>query len=342
MRIRFLGGLAALTLTAALAACGTPPATQPVSDPAVTTSAAESPTPTPSPTPSVDPTALKPGTNHNNAAAAYAYEAKDIQACLLAPQPSTGSGSATATPSGTATPTRTASPTATPGRTPSANRTASATPEVAGTCPDKKLVFLTLDDGPNDRITPQALDALKEADAPATFFYVVNKTGLEGANPDIVKRTIAEGHSIDVHTYSHNYKNLYPGGRGNADNILADREKAIAGIRGVLGDDYDVSGYRYPGGHLSWKGLDEADRRLAAEGAYWLDWNAMNGDAEQSAPTSVDGQLAMVRSTTQKSGNPNVVVLLMHDHMYADITVAAIPEIVEFYRSQGYEFGVIN
>ncbi|WP_425310463.1 polysaccharide deacetylase family protein [Ammonicoccus fulvus] len=335
MRTRLLGGLAALTLTATLAACGTPPAPQTASDPAASdpvaaTSAA--PTPTPSPTPSVDPTALKPGTNHSNAAAAYAYEAKDIQACLLVPQ---ASGS---TPSAGA-----ASATATPGRTPTANRTASAAPEVAGTCPsDRKIVFLTLDDGPNDRITPKVLDALKEANAPATFFYVANSTGLEGSDPQVTKRTIAEGHSIDIHTYSHNYKYLYPGGRGNAENILADREKAVASIKKVLGDDYAVSGYRYPGGHMSWKNLDESSRRLAAEGAYWLDWNAMNGDAEQSAPTSVEGQLSMVKRTMRESGNPNVVVLLMHDHLYADLTVQAIPEIVSYYREQGYEFGVLN
>lgn len=330
MRTRLLGGLAALTLTASLAACGTPPAAQTAPDPVSATSSATSPTPTPSPTPTVDPTALKPGTNHNNAAAAYAYEAKDIQACLLVPQHSVSS---TATPPATAT----------PGRTPSANRTPSATPQVAGTCPsDRKIVFLTLDDGPNDRITPKVLDALKAANAPATFFYVANKTGLEGSDPEVTKRTIAEGHAIDIHTYSHNYKYLYPGGRGNADNILADREKALASIKKVLGDDYAVSGYRYPGGHMSWKNLDESSRRLAAEGAYWLDWNAMNGDAEQSAPTSVDGQLSMVKRTMRESGNPNVVVLLMHDHEYADLTVAAIPEIVAHYREQGYEFGVIN
>lgn len=203
-------------------------------------------------------------------------------------------------------------------------------------------MFLTFDDGPNDRITPRVLDALKAADVPATFFYVANKTGLEGADPEITRRTIAEGHAIDIHTYSHNYRTLYPGGRGNADAILADREKAIASVRTVLGEDFAVSGYRYPGGHMSWKGLDESDRRLAAAGAYWLDWNAMNGDAEQSAPTTAEGQLMMVRRTAREYGNPNVIVLLMHDHEYADITVEAIPEIVQHFRDSGYEFGVID
>lgn len=208
--------------------------------------------------------------------------------------------------------------------------------------PPTKLVFLTLDDGPNDRLTPRMLDALKAAEVPATFFYVTGPIGMEEADPEIVKRTIAEGHAIAIHTHNHNYRNLYPGGRGNAENIMADREKAITAIRKILGDDYNVSGYRYPGGHVSWKGLEAADQALADAGAYWIDWNAMNGDAEQSAPTSADGQLMMVKSSIARSEKPNVVVLLMHDHKYADMTVEAMPKIAEYFRSEGYEFGIIN
>lgn len=207
---------------------------------------------------------------------------------------------------------------------------------------DKKVVFLTFDDGPNNRMTPKVLDMLKKLEVPATFYYVTNKTGLEGANPEIVKRAIAEGHSIDIHTSSHNYKYLYPGGRGNADNILNDRKKAVESVRSVLGPDYKVSGYRYPGGHMSWKSLEASDQKLADEGAYWIDWNAMNGDAEAKAPTTADGMVQLTKSTFGTAGKPNVAVVLMHDHQYADLTVAALPGIVDYFKEQGYEFGVIN
>lgn len=207
---------------------------------------------------------------------------------------------------------------------------------------DKKVVFLTFDDGPNNRLTPKMLDMLKKLEVPATFYYVGNKTGVEGANPEIVKRTIAEGHSINIHTYSHNYKLLYPGGRGNADNIVADRQKAIDSVQKILGPDYKVSGYRYPGGHLSWKSMDAADQKLAEQGAYWIDWNSMNGDAEANPPSSADGMLQLTKSTYASAGKPNVAVVLMHDHEYADKTVASLPGIVDYFKSQGFEFGVIN
>jgi cellulose synthase/poly-beta-1,6-N-acetylglucosamine synthase-like glycosyltransferase/peptidoglycan/xylan/chitin deacetylase (PgdA/CDA1 family)/spore germination protein YaaH len=61
-------------------------------------------------------------------------------------------------------------------------------------------VTLTFDDGPDSEWTPKILDILKARGVKATFFMV-------GANmenhPAIVRRILAEGHMIGVHTYSH-------------------------------------------------------------------------------------------------------------------------------------------
>lgn len=250
-----------------------------------------------------DPQALKPGTNHNWKASAYVYEAKDVQACLVAHQPNI---------------------------------------PVYGTCPDKKIAFLTFDDGPSNSITPKVLDILAKEKVPATFFYITGRLGLASADHAIVHRTIAEGHSITLHTHSHRYKELYPRRHGNADAIMADRATALAEVRKVLGPQYSVSGYRYPGGHESWKNLGEADRRLVAENAYWLDWNTMNGDSDRAAPRTAQGQVDMMNRMLRARGNPKVAVVLMHDHRESGLTVKALPMIIKSLRSQGYEFGVIN
>lgn len=214
--------------------------------------------------------------------------------------------------------------------------------ETARNYPPSRIVFLTFDEGPTNGVTPQVLDALKAAGVPATFFYVTGPTGLERADPAVVHRTIAEGHAVAVHSHTNSFRLLYPGGRGNTEAILADREQAVSAIRAVLGDEYAVSAYRYPGGHLSWKGLDAADRALADRGAYWLDWNAMNGDTEANPPTNAQEQLAMVKSTIKRSKQPNAVVVLMHDHEKADTTVQSLPLIIDYFRQEGYEFAVIN
>lgn len=64
----------------------------------------------------------------------------------------------------------------------------------------KREVALTFDDGPDDKFTPQVLDALKKAGVKATFCVVGNRVK---AHPDILKRMIKEGHAIVNHSYNH-------------------------------------------------------------------------------------------------------------------------------------------
>ncbi|WP_410506314.1 polysaccharide deacetylase family protein [Haloimpatiens sp. FM7315] len=71
---------------------------------------------------------------------------------------------------------------------------------------NRKVAFLTFDDGPTRCITPKMLDILKNHNVKATFFVIGS---LAERNPEIIKRTLKEGHSIGNHTYSHNYKKVY-------------------------------------------------------------------------------------------------------------------------------------
>lgn len=65
---------------------------------------------------------------------------------------------------------------------------------------DKKILYLTFDDGPHPIATPFVLDELKKYNAKATFFCigknVVDRT-------DIYKRIIDEGHRVGNHTFNH-------------------------------------------------------------------------------------------------------------------------------------------
>lgn len=64
----------------------------------------------------------------------------------------------------------------------------------------RRAIALTFDDGPHPERTPRVLDALRKHGAHATFF-VTGKNA--AAHPDIVRRIMAEGHTIGNHTYSH-------------------------------------------------------------------------------------------------------------------------------------------
>lgn len=64
----------------------------------------------------------------------------------------------------------------------------------------EKVLYLTFDAGFENGNTPAILDALKKHQAPATFFLVGNYLT---TSPDLVKRMVAEGHTIGNHTFHH-------------------------------------------------------------------------------------------------------------------------------------------
>lgn len=65
---------------------------------------------------------------------------------------------------------------------------------------DEKVLYLTFDAGFENGNTPAILDALKKHNVPATFFVVGSYIA---SNPDLIKRMVAEGHTVGNHTYRH-------------------------------------------------------------------------------------------------------------------------------------------
>lgn len=203
---------------------------------------------------------------------------------------------------------------------------------------DKKVAFLTFDDGPTTS-TPPVLDELKKAGVHASFFVIAGPQALEKSDPAILKRTVAEGNAVCIHTYSHNYSYLYPGRTASAANIVADYDKAVASVRKVLGNDYASHCQRYPGGH-GWKQMAPADKALQDKDVWYLDWNSENGDGTDKASSSGEGRARQALSTL--GDNPNVAVILMHDYHGSDVTVASIAPLVKGLKEKGYTFGVLD
>ena len=202
----------------------------------------------------------------------------------------------------------------------------------------EKSVFLTFDDGPNHSNSVQILDALKAGGVHGTFF-VIGK--LVSSAPETLKREIAEGHSVAMHSYTHNYDKLYPGRAGSLEAIKGEYEKTKEALEEVLGSEFKTNTWRYPGGHMSWKKLEAADEALAAEGVHWIDWNCLTGDAEPKnrQPKDVAGMVKM--ATSAISEGLKVSVMLAHDAEGKDMTVKAMPQIISAYKEAGYKFGVI-
>lgn len=63
-----------------------------------------------------------------------------------------------------------------------------------------KTLYLTFDDGPDPRYTPQLLDLLEQYQIPASFFVVAQSAQ---ANPALIARMKRSGHVVGLHSLSH-------------------------------------------------------------------------------------------------------------------------------------------
>ncbi|MDO5018503.1 MAG: polysaccharide deacetylase family protein [Lagierella massiliensis] len=202
----------------------------------------------------------------------------------------------------------------------------------------EKVVFLTFDDGLDNISTPRIMDILKEHEVPATFFlqgqYINENT------KDILLRMYSEGHCIAAHSFGHDYSFLYPGRVGNTKNILSDFNKIQERASLYLGEDFNFHTWRYPGGHMSWSNLEEADRELKALGVDWIDWNNMTGDAEPKSrrPSNVNDMVNKVKILNEASSN-NMQVILMHDSKNKELTIEALPQVIAYFKDLDYKFG---
>lgn len=205
--------------------------------------------------------------------------------------------------------------------------------------PTEKIVFLTFDDGPNHTTTPTVLKALKDGGAHATFFVVGS---VLGDAPELLKRELAEGNSVALHSWSHNYKSLYPGRKANADRVAQEYQKTLARIREIVGPDFNTEAWRYPGGHMSWKNMAASDAYLAKQGVAWIDWNVDTADSapKKTRPKTVD---ALVHNATAPIRQGfHVAVVLAHDTPDKKLTAQSVPAIIRAYKEAGYKFGVIS
>lgn len=190
-----------------------------------------------------------------------------------------------------------------------------------------KIAYLTFDDGPSYKVTPAVLDILKKENIKATFF-VVGQT--VKANPELLKREKAEGHTIGNHTYSHDYKYLY----NSTNNFLEDLKKNDSIIKSVIGD-YNDKLIRFPGGSFG----KQAYQKAAEEAGYtYIDWNCLSGDAE-SKKKSVDQLIQGVKTTAR---GQHQLTILMHDAAGKETTAEALPKIIEYLKGQGYKFEVLK
>ncbi|MDU6174115.1 MAG: polysaccharide deacetylase family protein [Clostridium perfringens] len=205
-----------------------------------------------------------------------------------------------------------------------------------------KYVFLTFDDGPSNS-TEKILNTLKDKDVHGTFFVLGSSIENDSKRQEYLKEELKSGNAIANHSYSHDFKKLYPGNKLNIDYFMDEFNKTNDIMQSILGGEFDCRVLRMPGGYGTRKyykdpSLKEFDNTLQENGIINVDWNALDGDAE-GKPYSTEEMLNYVKKTSK---GKNHVVILMHDAAGKEKTVEILPQIIDYYKNEGYEFKVIK
>ena len=180
----------------------------------------------------------------------------------------------------------------------------------------------------------QILDILDRYNAKATFFVIYHQK-VDNNYKEIVNR----GHTIALHSYTHDYSVIYK----SPDAFFNDLNKISSHVEKLTGQKPKY--IRFPGGSgntISRKYCSGVMTTLTQEvenrGYRYFDWDISSGDADV-ATASKDYILNKIKTSVYSKQS---IVILMHDTAKKTTTVDALPEVMEFLKSKGYEFCAID
>ena len=192
------------------------------------------------------------------------------------------------------------------------------------------VVYLTFDDGPNDGTTNVILDILKEEGVEATFF--VTNHGPD----DLIVREANEGHTVALHTASHDYAKIYSSDEAYFQDLQAvhDRVQNLTGIDSKVirfpGGSSNTISRRYSGGIMS-----RLTQSVQDKGYKYYDWNISSGDAGN---TTDPHQIYLNVTGSLRKDRANMV--LMHD--IKTYTRDALRDIIHYCKDNGYQIRKIS
>lgn len=195
-----------------------------------------------------------------------------------------------------------------------------------------KIIYLTFDDGPSIKNTPEILDILKKHNIKATFF-VIN----HNKNTDyLLKREYDEGHAIGYHSYTHDYAKIYKSETAFYDDLNKIKNK----VKDVLGIYSNLM--RFPGGSSNTisasynKGImTRLTKDVVKKGYVYFDWNVGSSDTMLK-----DSQKICNQVTKNLIYKENVV--LMHDSSDKIYNAKALSCIIKYGLENGYRFDKLD
>ncbi len=196
---------------------------------------------------------------------------------------------------------------------------------------EKKTAYLTFDDGPSS-ITGDILNILDEYDVKATFFILGCTMTEDGA--DFLKTMVDQGHTIGIHTYSHNRKKIY----ASVESFLDDFYQDYKLIYEVTGRKVNI--FRFPWGSCNSYNkpiMKEIITEMERRGFTYYDWNVSAEDSI-GKPTKQKIEKNIMKDLVRF----NDPIILLHDASVNKITAKTLPDIIELILDNGYGFSTLD
>ena len=195
-------------------------------------------------------------------------------------------------------------------------------------------VFLTFDDGPSVN-TEKVLDILRREQVPATFFVIGAATEQGMA---LYNRILEEGHSLGLHTYTHDVNRIYRSMNGYKEDF----EKIADWVLETTGSSPKIC--RMVGGSCTYHCpailREEILTYLVEQGYACYDWDI---DGRDSGRYAVPPRLLadhVIEAARKKPGQD--LIVLLHDDAQRVTLPAALPGIIAYFRAQGYHFDALR
>lgn len=200
---------------------------------------------------------------------------------------------------------------------------------------NNKTIYLTYDDGPGP-YTSQLLDIFDKYNVKVTFFTTSTRSGYT----DLIGEEARRGHTVAVHTYTHQYSSIY----ASTDAYWSDFNAQNAVIASQTGSTSRL--FRFPGGSSNTisenysKGImTTLSQQANARGLEYFDWNVSSGDAGGTTDTNTVYQNVVNQVTANSNvGYPSVV--LQHD--VKEFSVNAVESIIRWGLENGYSFQALQ
>ena len=196
-------------------------------------------------------------------------------------------------------------------------------------------IYLTFDDGPGP-YTEKLLNVLKKYNVKATFF--VTDQNLSRGYDNMIKRAYDEGHTIALHTQTHDYSYLYSSVDNyfNDLNAISNKVERITGVKSNIirfpgGSSNTVSKNYDNGSHI----MSKLTKMVTEKGYRYYDWNISSGDAGNTTDTAT-----VAANVINSLGTKSTYVVLQHD--VKKYSVDAVETIIQYGLSHGFKFDCIT